>query len=77
MTRDEQDKKEYEEFKALHQERYRLIPDWALKEFWLESRRLLNMRIKELEKENARLKKLVADLMLDKEMLKDLAEGNF
>ena len=34
-------------------------------------------RLKELEKENARLKKLVADLMLDKEMLKDLAEGNF
>lgn len=34
-------------------------------------------RLKELEKENARLKKLVADLMLDKAMLKDLAEGNF
>ena len=34
-------------------------------------------RLKELEKENARLKKMVADLMLDKEMLKDLAEGNF
>ena len=34
-------------------------------------------RLKELEKENTRLKKLVADLMLDKEMLKDLAEGNF
>jgi len=34
-------------------------------------------RLKELEKENARLKRLVADLMLDKAMLKDLAEGNF
>lgn len=34
-------------------------------------------RLKELEHENARLKKLVADLMLDKEMLKELAEGNF
>ena len=34
-------------------------------------------RLKELEKENARIKKMVADLMLDKEMLKDLAEGNF
>jgi len=34
-------------------------------------------RLKELEKENAKLKKLVAELMLDKEMLKDLAEGNF
>ena len=34
-------------------------------------------RLKELEKENARLKKLVAELVLDKEMLKDLAEGNF
>ena len=30
-----------------------------------------------MEKENARLKKMVADLMLDKEMLKELAEGNF
>jgi putative transposase len=34
-------------------------------------------RLKELEQENARLKKMVADLMLDKEMLKELAEGNF
>jgi len=34
-------------------------------------------RLKELEHENARLKKLVAELMLDKEMLKELAEGNF
>ena len=30
-------------------------------------------RLKELEKENGRLKKLVADLMLDQEMLKELA----
>jgi len=30
-----------------------------------------------MEKENVRLKKLAADLMLDKEMLKELAEGNF
>ena len=29
-------------------------------------------RMKELEKENARLKKLVADLSLDKEMLQDV-----
>ncbi len=34
-------------------------------------------RLKELEHENGRLKKMVADLMLDKEMLKELAEGNF
>jgi putative transposase len=34
-------------------------------------------RLKELEQENARLKKMVAELMLDKDMLKDLAEGNF
>ena len=33
-------------------------------------------RLKELEQENARLKKMVADLMLDKEMLKELAQGN-
>ena len=34
-------------------------------------------RLKELERENARLKKLVADQALDNAMLKDLAEGNF
>jgi putative transposase len=34
-------------------------------------------RLKELEKENARLKKLVADLSLDNAILKDVAEGNF
>lgn len=32
---------------------------------------------RELEKENARLKKLVADLSLDNAILKDVAEGNF
>lgn len=34
-------------------------------------------RLKELEQENTRLKKMVADLMLDKEMLKEIASGNF
>ena len=34
-------------------------------------------RYKELEKENTRLKKLVADLSLDKAILKEVAEGNF
>jgi transposase-like protein len=34
-------------------------------------------RLKELEKENSRLKKIVADLTLDNDMLKDLARGNF
>jgi transposase-like protein len=34
-------------------------------------------RLRELEKENARLKKLVADLSLDNAILKDVAEGNF
>ena len=34
-------------------------------------------RLKELETENARLKKLVAEAELDKQMLKELAEGNF
>ena len=34
-------------------------------------------RLKELEIENSKLKKMVADLMLDKEMLKSLASGNF
>lgn len=34
-------------------------------------------KLKELEKENARLKKLVADLSLDNAILKDVAEGKF
>ena len=34
-------------------------------------------RLKELERENARLKRLVADLSLDKVMLKEVARGNF
>ena len=34
-------------------------------------------KCRELEKENARLKRLVADLSLDNAVLKDIAEGNF
>jgi transposase-like protein len=34
-------------------------------------------RLKELEKENVRLKKLVADLSLDKDILKGALRGNF
>ncbi len=34
-------------------------------------------RLKQLEDENARLKKLVADLMLDNTMLRDVASKNF
>jgi hypothetical protein len=30
-----------------------------------------------LEKENGRLKRLVAELSLEKQVLKDVAEGNF
>lgn len=33
-------------------------------------------RLKELEKETARLKRLVAELSLDKQMLQEVAEGN-
>jgi putative transposase len=33
-------------------------------------------RLKDLEKESARLKRLVADLSLDKQVLKDIASGN-
>ena len=33
-------------------------------------------RMKDLEKENARLKRLVADLSLEKQVLKDIASGN-
>jgi putative transposase len=34
-------------------------------------------RLKELEKENTKLKRLVAELSLEKQILKDVAEGNF
>lgn len=34
-------------------------------------------RLKELEKENARLKKLVAEQALDIDILKEVAKGNF
>jgi len=34
-------------------------------------------RYKELEQENVRLKKLVADLSLDNAMLKEISKGNF
>ena len=34
-------------------------------------------RLKELEKENLRLKKMVAEQALDIEMLKELSKGNF
>ena len=34
-------------------------------------------RLTQLEKENARLKKLLAEAELEKAMLKELAEGNF
>ncbi len=34
-------------------------------------------RLRELELENGRLKKLLAEAELDKAMLKELAEGNF
>ncbi len=34
-------------------------------------------RLKDLEKENGRLKRLVADLSLDNQILKDVSRGNF
>jgi len=34
-------------------------------------------RLSQLEKENARLKRLLAEAEIDKAMLKDLADGNF
>ncbi len=34
-------------------------------------------RLKEVEKENTRLRKLVADLSLDKAILKEVAEGKY
>ena len=34
-------------------------------------------RLKALEKENSRLKRLVAELSLEKQVLRDVAQGNF
>ena len=34
-------------------------------------------RLKELEQENSRLKKLVADLSVDNQILKEVSKGNF
>jgi len=34
-------------------------------------------RMKDLEKENAHLRRLVTELSLEKQVLKDVAEGNF
>jgi putative transposase len=34
-------------------------------------------KLKDLESENMRLRRVVADLTLDKQILKDAAEGNF
>ena len=34
-------------------------------------------QLKELKKENQQLKRLVADLVLDKAMLEEVARGNF
>ena len=34
-------------------------------------------RLRELEQENSRLKKVVADLVLDNSILKEAAQGNF
>jgi transposase-like protein len=34
-------------------------------------------KLKELEKENSRLKKLVAELTVDNDILKEVARGNF
>jgi putative transposase len=34
-------------------------------------------KLKDLEKEDARLKKIVAELSLDKDILKEINKGNF
>jgi transposase-like protein len=34
-------------------------------------------KLKELQKENAQLRRAVADLTVEKQVLKDIAEGNF
>jgi hypothetical protein len=38
---------------------------------------LSHARLKELEKEKSKLKRRVAELSLEKQILKDAAEGNF
>ena len=48
---------------------------WKQKFGGMETRDIAKMRV--LEEENRRLKKAVADLVLEKEALKIVAEGNF
>lgn len=50
------------------------IVDWTLVR---RSEDRSGERLKELEQENARLRKAVSDLTLDKLILKEAAEGNF
>jgi putative transposase len=38
---------------------------------------MLPKRLKQLEKQNTKLKRLVVELSLERQILKDLAEGNF
>ncbi len=51
--------------------------------FYLRKKRFAGMgvsevrRVKQLEEENGRLKRLVADLALDKEMLQELLKGKW
>jgi hypothetical protein len=61
------------------------IVKWPSNEDWCRhagdmfavEHRNVRASLKELEKENGKLKRLVADLSLDKQILKDIAEGNF
>lgn len=66
-----QSKKFAENFKYHHKVFYR----WRKEYGGLEIDQA--KRLKELERENSRLKRLVADQALDNAMLKDVASGNF
>ena len=52
---------------------------YAIRSYYEQKRRRINMEItiKDMERENARLKKAVADLTLDKVILKEALEGNY
>jgi putative transposase len=53
--------------------------DWRLSkgEHFIGQKSIQARRLRELEKKNTRLKRLVADLSLDNAILKETAQGDF
>ena len=57
--------------------RFRLLPHYRWRKEYGGLKVEQAKRLKALEKENTRLKRLVAELSLEKQVLQDVAGGNF